>query len=107
LGGAVFRYRREPEQTDEMAQIKTDGDVWKVRLGQDRPRPGVRVVLFFCEPTGQRPYRVTEVSEERFTSQNDIESLSRGDLLELYRQSTSMDAPVLRSDEVADVRTRT
>ncbi len=90
-----------------MAQIKTDGDVWKVRLGQDRPRPGVRVVLFFCEPTGQRPYRVAEVPEDRFASQNDIEKLSRGDLLEIYRKSTSMDAPVLRSDEVADVRTRT
>ena len=90
-----------------MAQIKTDGDVWKVRLGQDRPRPGVRVVLFFCEPTGQRPYRVAEVPEDQFTSQNDIEKLSRGDLLELYQKSTSMDAPVLRSDEVTDVRTRT
>ncbi len=87
-----------------MAQIKTDGDVWKVRLGDDRPRPGVRVVLFFCEPTGQRPYRVTEVPESRFASQADIEKLPRGDLLELYRQSTSMDSPVWRSDEVADVR---
>jgi len=67
----------------------------------------MRVVLFFCEPTGQRPYRVAEVAEERFTSQNDIEKLSRADLLELYRNSTSMDAPVLRSDEVADVRKRT
>ncbi len=67
----------------------------------------MRVVLFFCEPTGQRPYRVAEVPEERFTSQNDLDKLSRADLLELYRNSTSMDAPVLRSDEVADVRKRT
>ena len=67
----------------------------------------MRVVLFFCEPTGQRPYRVAEVPVERFTSQNDLEKLSRADLLELYRSSTSMDAPVLRSDEVADVRKRT
>jgi hypothetical protein len=89
-----------------MAQIKTDGDTWKVRLGQDRPRPGVRVVLFFSQPTGQRPYRVAEVPDDRFTSQEDIEKLSNGELLELYQKSTSMDAPVLRSDEVADVRTR-
>ena len=89
-----------------MAQIKTDGDVWKVKLGQDRPRPGVRVVLFFCQPTGQRPYRVTEVAEDRFASQDDIEKLSKRELLELFKKSTSLDVPVYRSDEIADVRTR-
>lgn len=98
--------RREPEPTTMMAQIKTAGDVWKVKLGQDRPRPGVRVVLFFCQPTGQRPYRVAEVAEDRFTSQDDIDKLSKGELLELFKKSTSMDAPVYRSDEIADVRTR-
>jgi hypothetical protein len=87
-----------------MAHIKIDGDRWKVRLGQDRPKPGVRLVLFFCEPTGQRPYRVVEVGEDRFTSQADIEKLSSKELIDLYRQSTSMDLPVYRSDEVTDVR---
>lgn len=67
----------------------------------------MRVVLFFCQPTGQRPYRVAEVPEDTFRSQGDIDKLSNGELLELYRTSTSMDSPVLRSDEVADVRTRT
>lgn len=87
-----------------MAQLKAAGDVWKVRLGDDRRRPGVRVVLFFCQPTGQRPYRVVEVAADRFTSQQDIDGLSRKELLELYEQSHSMDSPVLRSDEIADVR---
>lgn len=90
-----------------MVQIKVDGDLWKVRLGQERPRPGVRLLLFFCQPTGQRPYRVVEVAEDRFDSQQAVERLSRKDLLDLYRQSTSMDVPTLRSDEVADVRRRT
>lgn len=90
-----------------MAQIKVDGDLWKVRLGQERPRPGVRLLLFFCQPTGQRPYRVVEVAEDRFDSQQAVERLSRNELLDLYRQSTSMDIPKLRSDEVADVRRRT
>lgn len=67
----------------------------------------MRVVLFFCQPTGQRPYRVAEVSEDTFKSQGDIDKLSNGELLELFKSSTSMDSPVLRSDEVADVRTRT
>lgn len=87
-----------------MIRIKADGDRWKVRLGQDRPRPGVRVVLFFCETTDQRPYRVVEVPEERFTSQEDLEEMASEELLELYRQSTSLDSPKLRSDEVQDVR---
>jgi len=87
-----------------MAQIKIDGDRWKVQLGEDRPRPGTRVVLFFCQPTGQRPYRVVEVPEDRFTSQDDIEKLAKSDLLDLYNESTSMDVPVYRSDEITDVR---
>ena len=87
-----------------MATIKVDGDVWKVRLGQDRPRPGIRLVLFFCQPTGQRPYRVAEVEENNLGSQSDIDSLSRNELLELFRRSTSLDVPVYRSDELADVR---
>jgi hypothetical protein len=87
-----------------MAQLKIDGDVWKVRLGQERPRPGYRLVLFFCQPTGQRPYRVAEVPEDRYGSQDDIDRLKKADLLELYKQSTSMDRPVYRSDEVQDVR---
>lgn len=87
-----------------MAHIKVDGDRWKVRLGQERPRPGVRLILFFCEPTGQRPYRVVEVEESHFGSQKDVDKLSGKQLLELYKRSTSMDVPVYRSDEVQDVR---
>lgn len=81
--------------------IKADGDRWRVRLGSDRPHPGVRVVLFFCETTDQRPYRVLEVPESRFQTQDDLERLSEGELRDLYRQSVSLDYPHLRSDEVA------
>jgi hypothetical protein len=86
-----------------MANVKVDGDVWNVRLGHERPRPGYRLVLFFSQPTGQRPYRVTEVPEDRYGSQEDIEGLSKKELRELYKQSTSLDIPVYRSDEVEDV----
>jgi hypothetical protein len=81
--------------------IKADGDRWRVRLGNERPHPGVRVVLFFCETTDQRPYRVVEVPEERISSPEDLERLSDAELLELYRQSASMDYPHYRSDELA------
>ncbi|NIR46012.1 MAG: hypothetical protein GWN99_16420 [Gemmatimonadetes bacterium] len=86
-----------------MAQVKIDADVWEVRLGQERPRPGYRLVLFFSQPTGQRPYRVTEVPEDRYGSQDDIDQLSKKELTELFKQSTSLDIPVYRSDEVEDV----
>jgi hypothetical protein len=87
-----------------MLTIKANGDLWKVRLGEERPRPGVRLVLFFCQPTGQRPYRVVEVEESRLGSQKDLEGLAKKELLELFEKSTSMDVPVYRSDEVGDVR---
>lgn len=80
--------------------IKADGDRWRVRLGEDRPHPGVRVVLFFCETTDQRPYRVVEVPEERFGSQAELERCSDAELRELYGESVSLDFPHLRSDEV-------
>lgn len=82
--------------------IKADGDRWRVRLGEDRPHPGVRVVLFFCETTDQRPYRVVEIPEKRFASQADLDRLPNRDLLELYRQSVSLDYPHQRSDEVPE-----
>lgn len=89
-----------------MANIRIDGDIWKARLGQERPRPGVRLLLFLSQPTGQRPYRVVEVPEDSFTSQGDVDKLSKKQLLELFERSTSMDIPVYRSDEVNDVRKR-
>ncbi len=87
-----------------MPNIKVDGDVWVVRLGEEQPEPGIRLVLFFSQPTGQRPYRVVEVPADRIASQGELERLSKRELLELYEQSTSLDIPKLRSDEVMDVR---
>lgn len=89
-----------------MAKLKADGDRWRVRLGEDRRRPGVRVVLFFCESTTQRPYRVAEVPEDSFASQEDLDRLATSELKKLYDQSFSLDYPKLRSDEVNEVRRR-
>jgi len=84
----------EHQTANDMAHIKIDGDRWKVRLGEDQPKPGVRVVLFFCEPTGQRPYRVVEVPEDQFASQDDLEKLSGKELLGLFQRSVSMGLPI-------------
>ncbi len=61
------------------------------------------MILFFCETTDQRPYRVVEVDADRFSSQDDVERLSSKELQELYRRSSSLLVPTLRSDEVEDV----
>lgn len=75
-----------------MAVIKADNDTWTAELGGPA-RAGFRTVVFFCTSNGQRPYRVAEVPEERFTSQDDVDSLSPAALRELYGQTGSMGVP--------------
>lgn len=77
--------------------IEADGDRWVVRVGERREAPGTTTVLFFCETTDQRPYRVAEVSEERVADADDLEALSERELTELYRGSGSMGTAAERS----------
>lgn len=73
-------------------EIEADGDTWVVRVGERREAPGVTTVLFFCETTDQRPYRVVEVPDDRVADAGDLDSLSERELRELYRDSGSMGA---------------
>lgn len=73
--------------------IRIDGDRWKVRLSQERPRPGMTGVVFFPVTTDQRPYRVVEVDEDRVAGPEDLEALSERELQELYREASSMGFP--------------
>lgn len=74
-------------------RIKADGDRWRVQLGQDPPAPGRQTILFFCETTGQRPYRVVEVSRDRVEGPEELEALSDRELRELFEASRSLDFP--------------
>lgn len=74
-------------------RIRADGDRWRVRLGQQASGPDVRTVLFFCETTGQRPYRVVEVPRDRIDGPEELEALSERELMELFRASRSLDFP--------------
>lgn len=78
-------------------KIVTDGDRWSVRVGDRREAPGVTTVLFFCETTDQRPYRVAEVPDGRVADAEDLEALSDRELVELYRASGSMGSAEERS----------
>jgi len=72
--------------------IRIDNDTWRARLGAGE-RPGYRSVIFFCSSNGQRPWRVVEVPEDRFGSQEQLERVSEVDLRELYAGTVSMGAP--------------
>jgi len=50
-------------------------------------------VVFLCTSNGQRPYRVAEVPEGRFASQEDLDGLSADGLRELFRETGSMGVP--------------
>ena len=70
--------------------IRADGDTWRAELGG---KPGQRTVLFFCESTNQRPYRVVPV-DDRFDDASELASLAEDELKELFDCSRSMGAPV-------------
>ena len=75
-----------------MPALKSDNDTWTAQLGEPS-RAGFRAVVFFCSSNGQRPYRVTEVPVERFSSQDDLDRLSEEELRELFANTGSMGAP--------------
>lgn len=74
-------------------RIRADGDRWRARLGSVAPGPDRQTVLFFCETTGQRPYRVVEVPRDRLPGPEALEALSDGELAELFEASRSLDFP--------------
>lgn len=78
---------------DTAAKVRADGDTWAVRLGERAPAPERRLVLFFCETTDQRPYRVVDVPAERIPDADALASLDEGALRELFAASSSMGTP--------------
>lgn len=78
-------------------KIEADGDTWIVRVGERREAPGITTIVFFCETTDQRPYRVAEVPDERVGDADDLEALSERELMELFRDSGSLGSAEERS----------
>lgn len=70
--------------------IQAEEDRWAVRLASERPEPGQRAIIFFCETTDQRPYRVATVEEGRVSSTEGLEALSEHELQELFASAQSM-----------------
>lgn len=70
------------------AMIKADGDTWRAESSSDG---ATRTVVFFCESTNQRPYRVVVVGDEPVG--DDLAALSEDQLKDLFDRSGSMGAP--------------
>jgi hypothetical protein len=73
--------------------IKAKGDTWRGKVSERPHRCGYQTVVFFCASNGQRPYRVVEVPTDQLASQSDLDALSEGELLDLFRESHSMGFP--------------
>ena len=69
--------------------IKAGGDTWRAESSGEG---STRVVMFYCESTNQRPYRVLAVGEGADVP-NDLDALSSEQLKDLFDRSGSMGAP--------------
>ncbi|MDX1394084.1 MAG: hypothetical protein R3195_06830 [Gemmatimonadota bacterium] len=71
------------------ATIRADGDTWRARRGG---REGERTIVFFCETTNQRPWRVVSIGDGEDVGE-DLAELTEERLMALFERSTSMGAP--------------
>ena len=71
-------------------RIKAEGDVWRAELADEG---GERVVVFFCQSTDQRPYRVVRLDPDRYGASEVLEEISEEDLRSLFEASRSMGIP--------------
>lgn len=71
------------------ATIRADGDTWRADVESGA---GGATVVFFCETTNQRPYRV--VRTDGPMTDGELESLGQAELRDLFDRSRSMGAPV-------------
>lgn len=71
-------------------RIKAEGDVWRAELADEG---GERVVVFFCQSTDQRPYRVVRLDPDRYGGNEAPEEMSEEELRSLFEASRSMGIP--------------
>ena len=71
-------------------RIKAEGDVWRAELAEEH---GERVVMFFCQSTDQRPYRVVRLDPDRHGGSETPEEIPEEKLRDLFEASRSMGIP--------------
>ena len=71
-------------------RIKAEGDVWRAELAEEN---GERVVVFFCQSTDQRPYRVVRLDPDGYGADETREEIPEEELRDLFEASRSMGIP--------------
>ncbi|WP_419938091.1 hypothetical protein [Candidatus Palauibacter sp.] len=71
-------------------RIKAEGDVWRAELAEE---DGERLVVFFCQSTDQRPYRVVRLDPDRRGGSEALEEMPEEELRGLFEASRSMGIP--------------
>ncbi|MCY3600334.1 MAG: hypothetical protein OXN85_10250 [Gemmatimonadetes bacterium] len=71
-------------------RIKAEGDVWRAELAEE---DGARVVVFFCQSTDQRPYRVVRLDPDRYGESETPAEIPEEELRSLFEASRSMGIP--------------
>lgn len=75
-----------------MARIyEHDGEQWRAYLGSDPPHPGLLPLIFHCTSNPSHGWRVVEVSDREYRSDDDIDALGDADLADLFRRSKPFD----------------
>ena len=72
-------------------RIKADGDTWRISMDERPAHPGVRTVVFHCETNGQKGWRVVEVPEDRFATEDALARVDEAELQELFDRSDAYD----------------
>ena len=71
-------------------RIKAEGDVWRAELAEE---DGERLVVFFCQSTDQRPYRVVRLDPDRHGGSEALQEMPEEELRGLFEASRSMGIP--------------
>lgn len=69
---------------------KANGESWDVSLSEERPREGVRPMIFRCTSNTSRGWRVVEVPESDYTAER-VDALSTDELDSLFDRSQPFD----------------
>ncbi len=67
--------------------IKAEGGRWRAEAAQEG---GTHLVVFFCESSDQRPYRVVRVEDDQYQSNEALAAASDDDLAALFEASESL-----------------
>ncbi len=70
---------------------ETEGDTWRVYLGEDRPHPDVLPLIFYCTSNSSNGWRVVEVPAGEYAGDDPVAELSDPELEDLFDRAQPFD----------------